>query len=105
MIEDSPDLNGLPNPRINMHKPIPTVGGNNRIILAERSFGNTEIDFRDKNWPDKADIERSLDGDITLSIAGNGKVDYFFQPNDRIAGEYKKPIYRTLRIDFQKFSK
>ncbi|HLC60351.1 MAG TPA: hypothetical protein VJJ52_02895 [Candidatus Nanoarchaeia archaeon] len=104
MIEDGEELNGLPNPKINMHKPIPSVGGN-RIILSERSFGNTGIDFNDKDWIKKAEYERSLDGDITLSIASNGTVDYFFQPSYSIAGEYKKPVYRNLKMEFHKFNK
>ena len=104
MIEDSSELNGLPNPKINMHKPTPYIGGN-RIILAERSFGDIGIDFNDKDWSKKAAYERSLDGDITLSIVGNGRVDYFFQPSYSVAGEYRKPINKVLRINFQKFSK
>ena len=96
MIEDSSDLNGLPIPKVNMQKSIPRVAGN-RIILGAESFGNLQAKREDMKY------ELSLSGNLSLSIAPDGIVNYFFQRECCI--EDQKPIYRDLKINFQKFSK
>lgn len=91
MIEDSPDLNGLPIPKINMQIAIPRVAGN-RIILGARSFGNLQAKWEDMKY------ELSLSGDLSLSIAPNGTVNYWFRRNCCVQDQ--TPVYRNLKINF-----
>ena len=90
MIEDSPDIADLPIPKRDMFIPSPRVAGN-RIVMGARA--------------DSRKIYHH--GNLSLSIAPNGSVNYFFQLTDVAAFvlENLPPIYRTLRIDFQRFSK
>ena len=90
MIEDNPDMGDLklPIPKRNMTIPTPRVSRNNRIILDGKAFVESPY------FPY---------GNLTLSIEPNGSVNYFFQM--AFASHPWPPVYKTLKINFQSFSK
>ena len=87
-IEDNPDIEDATNPKIDMIIPLPRVAPRaprvaERIILSGRAYR----DFPYRN------------GYMTLSIAPNGSVDYFFQHTYGLTGDVT-PVYKNLKIKF-----
>ena len=90
MIEDNPDIAGLPIPKIDMDIPLPRVTGN-RIILAGR------VDY--------GIYTRGIKS-LSLSLAPNGSVNYFLEQTDKVTPENNtSPIYKELKINFQSINK